>query len=215
MDASAIASLATAAGTLVLAVATFSATRSANRAARVAERSFLAAQRPLLFTAHADDPPQKVGFADGHWLTLRDGLAAVDVGAEAIYLAFPLRNPAAGIAVLHGWQLAPRRLTSADGASALEDFRLLSRDLYVPAGEIGFWQGALRDPAEPLFAETRSAIERRSILTVDVLYGDHEGGQRTISRFSLAPRINHDTDQLVGWACAVVRHSNLDRPDPR
>ncbi len=215
MDASTIASLATAAGTLVLAVATFSATRSANRAARVAERSFLAAQRPLLFTAHADDPPQKVSFADGHWLTLRDGLAAVDAGEEAIYLALPLRNPAAGVAVLHGWQLAPRRLTSADGAPALEDFRMLSRDLYVPAGEIGFWQAALRDPAEPLFTETRSAIEQRSILTVDVLYGDHEGGQRTISRFSLAPRINHDTDQLVGWSCAVVRHSNLDRPDPR
>jgi hypothetical protein len=38
-----ISSLATAGGTLVLAVATFSSVRSANRSARVAERSLLAA----------------------------------------------------------------------------------------------------------------------------------------------------------------------------
>lgn len=36
-----ISSLATAGGTLVLAVATFSSVRSANRAARVAEKSLL------------------------------------------------------------------------------------------------------------------------------------------------------------------------------
>jgi len=42
-----------------------------------------------------------------------------------------------------------------------------------------------------------------------VLYGDHEGGQHTISRFSLAPK----DDGL--WSATVVRHWNLDRPDPR
>ena len=52
---STIASLATAGGTLVLAVATFASIRSANRsvrtserAARTAEQSLLAGQRPLL-----------------------------------------------------------------------------------------------------------------------------------------------------------------------
>ncbi len=43
-----ISSLATAGGTLVLAVATFSSVRSANRAAWVAEDSLLAGTQPLL-----------------------------------------------------------------------------------------------------------------------------------------------------------------------
>ena len=47
-DWASIASLATAAGTLVLAVATFAAVRSANRAARAAEQSLLVGLRPLL-----------------------------------------------------------------------------------------------------------------------------------------------------------------------
>ena len=44
---------------------------------------------------------------------------------------------------------------------------------------------------------------------IDLLYGDHEGGQHTISRFSLAPKEDGH------WSAAVVRHWNLDRPDPR
>lgn len=51
--------------------------------------------------------------------------------------------------------------------------------------------------------------ERRSI-TVDILYGDHDGGQRTISRFGLFP-----LPEGPGWTTAVARHWNLDRPDPR
>src|SRR5215469_7383581 len=46
-DWASIASLATAAGTLVLAVATFAAVRSTNRAARAAEQSLLVGLRPL------------------------------------------------------------------------------------------------------------------------------------------------------------------------
>ena len=60
-----ISALATAGGTLVLALATFASVRSANRAARVAERSLLLGLRPLLLPSKLDDPPQKVGFADG------------------------------------------------------------------------------------------------------------------------------------------------------
>ncbi len=46
-------------------------------------------------------------------------------------------------------------------------------------------------------------------MTVDLLYGDHEGGQRTITRFSLFPR-GEDV-----WLTAVTRHWNLDRAAPR
>ena len=54
-----ISSLATAGGTLVLAVATFSSVRSANRSARVAERSLLAGIRPVLMPSQLDDAPTR------------------------------------------------------------------------------------------------------------------------------------------------------------
>ena len=63
-----ISALASAGGTLVLAGVTVASVRSANRAARVAEQSLLAAQRPLLVRLARDDPPQKAGFQDDVWL---------------------------------------------------------------------------------------------------------------------------------------------------
>src|SRR3954453_16583752 len=47
------------------------------------------------------------------------------------------------------------------------------------------------------------------MLTVDLLYRDHEGGQRTISRFILT---REDDDQ---WRCGVVRHWAFDGVDAR
>jgi hypothetical protein len=60
-----ISSLATAGGTLVLGVATFSSVKSAHRAARVAERSLLVGQRPVLIPSREDDPIERVRFGDG------------------------------------------------------------------------------------------------------------------------------------------------------
>src|SRR5216684_293662 len=145
-DASTIASLATAGGTLVLAVATFSSTRSANRAARISEQSLKVGLRPVLFNARPHDPPQKVGFIDNHWLRLRDGLAAAQEADENLYLAIPLRNVASGLAVLHGWHVLPENPATDLPPPPLEEFRRLARDLYVPAGDVSFWQGAVRDP---------------------------------------------------------------------
>jgi hypothetical protein len=85
-----ISSLATAGGTLVLAVSTFASVRSANRAARAAERSLLAGLRPLLLPSRLQDPEQKVGFADQKWLVVPGGGAAAQVGDDAIYLALSL-----------------------------------------------------------------------------------------------------------------------------
>ena len=68
-----IAELGTAAGTLVLAVATFASVRSANRAARAAELAVMESLRPLVLASRLEDPPEKVGFADDHWVkVLRD-----------------------------------------------------------------------------------------------------------------------------------------------
>jgi hypothetical protein len=214
-DTSTIASLATAGGTLVLALATFSSTRSANRAARVSEQALQVGLRPLLFNARPQDPPQKVGFVDDHWLVLRDGLAAVQEFEGSLYLAIPLRNVASGIAVLHGWHLWTQRdRRTIPPPLDSDEFRRLNRDLYVPAGDNNFWQAAVRDPDDPLYAPLREAINARDGISVDVLYGDHEGGQRTVTRFFLAPR-SHADEEPWRWQCSTARHWNLDRADPR
>jgi hypothetical protein len=221
MDASTIASLATAGGTLVLAVATFASTRSANRAARISEQSLKVGLRPVLFSARPQDPPQKVGYGDDHWVVLHDGLAVAQEARDGnIYLALPLRNVASGIAVLHGWYLWPRRAGIDDGHPEIEQFRTQTRDLYVPAGDISFWQAALRDTEDELYPPVREAISTGSPLSLDLLYGDHEGGQRTITRFYMVPRHPSDGDQIdedESWLrlCSVSRHWNIDRADPR
>ncbi|HTA12382.1 MAG TPA: hypothetical protein VK765_03095 [Solirubrobacteraceae bacterium] len=213
-DVSTVASLATAGGTLVLALATFSSTRSANRAARVSEQALNVGLRPLLFNARPQDPPQKVGFIDDQWLQLRDGLAAARESDDKLYMAIPLRNVASGIAVLHGWNLQPRSARTEHPAPP-EQFRRLQRDLYVPAGDISFWQAAIRDPEDELYQPVREAIEQGSSISIDVLYGDHEGGQRTITRFNLTPRAHAENQEPWLWRCATSRHWNLDRADPR
>jgi hypothetical protein len=205
-----ISALATAAGTLVLAVATFLSVRSANRAARVAELSLLANLRPLLLPSRPGDPDLKFGYQDGHWVNLPGGAGIADVTDVAIYLALSLRNVGSGIAVLHGWRFHPVVELGAHEAPDTTSFTALSRDLYVPAGDVGFWQGTFRDPASEAFAAARDAITERRRLGVDVLYGDHEGGQRVISRFTLSQRESGE-----GWMAASVRHWNVDRADPR
>jgi hypothetical protein len=213
-DVSTVASLATAAGTLVLALATFSSTRSANRAARVSEQALNVGLRPLLFNARPHDPPQKVGFMDDHWLVLRDGLAVVQESEEKLYMAIPLRNVASGIAVLHSWNLQPRS-ERTEPPAPVERFRRLQRDLYVPAGDVSFWQAAVRDPEDTLYEPLREAIAERTSISIDLLYGDHEGGQRTITRFHLTPRSHAEDQESWLWVCSTSRHWNLDRDDPR
>ena len=155
-----IASLCTAGGTLVLAVATFTSVRSANRAARAAEGSLLAGLRPLLVPSRLEDPPEKVGFADEHWVRVPGGRATAEVAEEAIYLTMALRNVGSGIAVLDRWLVYPER-QGATEHEAPDQFHRLSRDLYIAPSDRGFWQGALRDPSDPLFAPMRETIEAR------------------------------------------------------
>jgi hypothetical protein len=203
-----IASLATAGGTLVLATATFGSVRSANRAARAAERSLLAGLRPLLVPSRLEDPPEKVGFQDEHWVRVPGGRATAEVAEAAIYLTMSLRNVGSGIAVLDRWFLHPERQGVTEHQPP-ENFRRLTRDLYIAPGDRGFWQGALRDPSDPEFARLRDTIEGRGPLTVDLLYADYEGGQRVISRFSFLPAGDD------GWLLVASRHWNLDRAEPR
>ena len=206
-------SLATAGGTLVLALATFSSTRSANRAARVAERSLLEGLRPLIVASRFDDPPEKISFADQHWVRVPGGHGSIEVTAEVEYLALAIRNAGRGMAVLHGWIAYASEPASRPDHEPLEQFRRLTRDIYVPPGDRGFWQGAVRDPSEPIFAELRTAAADRQRITIELLYGDQDGGQRAISRFSLLP--HEDASGELVWLAAVSRHWHLDRAAPR
>jgi hypothetical protein len=208
-DWATIASAATAVGTLVLAAATFSAVRSSQRAAQATERSLLAGIRPLLVPSRLDDPEQKVGFIDDHWVHVPGGRASAEFEDEVIYLAVSLRNVGNGLAVLDRWHLIPDRVGDDPVGTAVGDFHRLTRDLYVGAGDIGFWQGAIRDRADPLFDVALRAIESRQPFSVDILYGDHEGGQRTITRIAFLP----GSDEK--WLASGSRHWYLDRPSPR
>jgi hypothetical protein len=204
-----ISSLATAGGTLVLAAATFTSVKSANRSARVAERSLLAAQRPVLIPSREDDPPERVMFGDGHRVTVEGHGGVIDLDDGRIYMAIGLRNAGAGIAVLHGWHAAPYEGTPHQRPE-LDEFRRQQRDLYIPTGGDGFWQGAIRDPADPSYQGLRAAAEEGTRLTLDLLYSDHEGGQRAIARFGVT--VNEVGD---GRSANVVRYWNIDRDDPR
>jgi len=204
-----ISSMATAGGTLVLAVATFSAVRSSNRSARVAERALMEGLRPLLMPSRLDDPVQKVGFSDGHVLRVDGGRGAAAATPDAVYLAMSVKNVGAGIAVLHGWRFSLLAGPGSGPPPPLEEFHRLTRDLYVPPGDVGFWQGVFRDPTAEEFQQAADAVAAGERLIIDVLYGDHEGGQRAVSRFSMT------TASDGGWMVAAARHWNIDRDDPR
>lgn len=208
-----ISSLASAGGTLVLAGVTVASVRSANRAARVAEQSLLAGQRPLLVPSRTEDPAVKVGFQDDVWFSVPGGQGIAQARDSADYFVISVRNVGTGIAVLHGWHLYPELQLGADVVpTPLEDFTMLTRDLYVAPDDVGFWQGSFRDPSSDGYRAARRAIEARQRMSIDILYGDFEGGQRVISRFTLTPR---ETEDGVRWFAGVGRHWNVDRPDPR
>jgi hypothetical protein len=208
-DWATVSALATAGGTLVLALATFASVRSANRAARTTERALLAGIRPVLMPSRMQDPPEKVGFQDDHWVKVPGGGAVAEVTDDAVYLAIALRNAGNGLAVLDRWDFYPERQRGELTRREPESFRRLTRDLYIAGGDLGFWQGAMRDASDPMFEVARQAIIARSMMTVDLLYGDLEGGQHTVSRFALIPRDDG------AWIASVSRHWNLDRADPR
>jgi hypothetical protein len=192
VDWTTVSSLATGAGTLVLAIATFAAVRSANRAARVAEEALSVGLRPLLVPSRLDDVTQKVFYGDGKVERLEGGRGAAEVDVGNVYLGISVRNAGRGIAVLQ------------------------NRDIFIAPNDVGFWQAAFRDPADPQYDEAVGAVRTSDVLTIDVLYGDHEGGQRAISRFMLRqPELQQRPDVDPPWLASVVRHWNVDRPDPR
>jgi hypothetical protein len=175
----------------------------------VAEESLLAGIRPLLLPSRPEDAPIKIGFGDDHFVMAPGGGGTAEVTDEAIYLTMSVRNVGNGIAVLHGWRVELSRDIAQAPRPPVDSFRRLTRDLYIAAGDVAFWQGAFRDLTEPDVPAVRERIQGQERVVIDLLYGDHQGGQRVISRFSLLPRDDGH------WLAIVARHWNVDRPDPR
>jgi hypothetical protein len=207
VDWVAISSLATAGGTLALAVTTYLSVRSANQAARTAEHTLLAGLRPLIVESLDSDPVQRVNFHDERGIVLPGGCAAVQIVEDRIYVVLSLRNVGPGIGVLFGGRLYAER-RSLRTEPELDTFRMLDRDIYVPPGKVGFWQIAYRDSQADDYDAIREAIERGELMA-DILYGDYEGGQRMVSRYAVL------RDEDGEWRISTVRHVQIDRADPR
>jgi hypothetical protein len=203
----------TSVGTLVLAGATFAAVRSSNRSSRLAERALLAGLRPVLTPSRAEEPAEHVQFADGRVFDVGAGHAMLRHEQAAIYLAIALRNVGAGMALLRGYHLEAEsaelaaedplgvaRHRRGDRPPDLAGFAEQQRDLYIPPGDVGAWQAALRDPGDERYERVMAAIETDGRVTVDLLYTDHEGGQPTITRFVLLPAPEGR------WRCDVAHH---------
>ena len=208
-DTATIASLATAGGTLILAVATFMSTRSANRSARIAERALDLNLRPVLIPAHEWDAAERVTFYD-EIVQLRPGFATVEDRSGNLYFAAQLRNVGAGIGVLTGWlvEAGPELPLTSEGALAIPDltnFVMQQRSLYVPAGDVGYWQGAIReaDTDRGDAAALRMAIDNHDRITLYLHYADQDGGHDTVTRYSLMPDENGD------WMFTIARHWSL------
>jgi hypothetical protein len=163
----------------------------------------------VLAPARVTDPAETVRFAEGLMVTVEAGMAAIERDGESYLFVIPLRNVGNGLAVLQAWRFAASRPELDTPHAEPAEHRPQTRDLYVPAGDTGFWQGAIREPDDPFREGLDEAFLSGGPLTVDLLYGDHEGGQLTISRFILT------REDEGHWRPGVVRHWVLEGIDPR
>jgi hypothetical protein len=96
-------------------------------------------------------------------------------------------------------------LSSFDPPPQFENFVLQQRSLYVPAGDVGYWQGAIRecDTDRGDGEALRQAVESGSRLTLYLRYADQDGGHDTVTRYTLS------TDENGDWLFGIGRHWSL------
>ena len=111
------------------------------QSARIAERSLMAAERPLLMSSRLQDPEQKIQFLEGRFLRVTGGAATLEVADGVVYMVISVRNVGTGLAVMHGWRVEVSGQPQL-AHPPLEDFTTQTRDIYVAPGDVGFWQGA-------------------------------------------------------------------------
>ena len=157
-DWTTVSSLTTGAGTLVLAVATFAAVRSANRAARVAGGSSVG--RPAA-AAGALAPgrrrPEGVlrrrqGRATGRRRAVpRKSTAATSTWASRC------ATPAGASRYCMAGGSRPARRPSRAGRRRKPSGRT-TRDIFIAPNDVGFWQAAFRDSADRQYDEAVGAV---------------------------------------------------------
>ena len=94
-------------------------------------------------------------------------------------------------------------LTVPGGGAAAEvvDGRVY---LAISLRNVGPGIGVLHDPDR----EAARALVEDGRLRLELPYGDYEGGQRVVTRFGVARTAD-------AWTATVVRHWQVDRPNPR
>ena len=166
--------------------------------------------RAVLVPAHRGDPAQHIIFHGGHPLKpeVAGGRAVLEVEetGEHIYMGIALRNVGLGLALLYRWHLSPGLLTPETPPGDFDTFFPLARALHVPPGGAGFWQAQAREQHRPI---VREAEARGRPLTIDLLYGNEEGGQGRITRFHLRVLDDHPRCKSER-SCEVARHWNID-----
>lgn len=215
-DWSTISSLATGVGTLVLAVATFAAVRSSNRSALIAETALQEQRRPIFVPSNLDDPRQKLNFADGVWISATGGHAAAKLVDGNVYLGISLRNVGNGIGVMQGWAVRAGLTLTGQSPTHMADaeFRMQTRDFYVPGNGVGMWQGAIRNPDDPTRDAVARAIEEHEPITIELLYSDLTGRQRAITRFGLLPITTPSGEQDRLGTMSRLWFLDFDGPRP-
>jgi hypothetical protein len=137
---------------------------------------------------------------------LRGGFASVEARGSNLYFAAQLRNVGGGLGVLTSWWMVADPRPDLERFPDLSDFNAQLRHLYVPPGDVGYWQGAIRETdtdrgdREAICA----AIGARQRLALFLRYGDQDGGHDTLTRYTLMPDENGD------WIFAIGRHWSLD-----
>jgi hypothetical protein len=125
-----LADVGTAAGTLVLAGATFVAVRASARSTAIAERALLTGQRPVLVPAGPDDPAASVQFTDGCATWEPTWPHCADTASRASRAPNHARPPRGG--------RAPAGCPPPEPLA----FSRQQRDLLISTSRAGFWQAA-------------------------------------------------------------------------
>ena len=92
-----------------------------------------------------------------------------------------------GLGVIHGWRIEQGRSSAEADRPAADSFHRQGRDLYIATGDTGFWHAAVRAEDHPDRELLMLMIKERARITVDLLFGDSEGGQRTRQLREISP----------------------------
>ena len=195
---STVSSLATGAGTLVLAVATFAAVRSSNRSARIAEIALQEQRRPIFVPSRSRRSGAEAQLRRRPLdQARRAATRPPTVENGNVYLAISLRNVGNGIGVLQGWAVrAGQTLTSQQPCTCPTRSSACRRATSTsPAATSACGRARCATPkircAQRWRRRSRSSADhdRAALLGLN-------GRQRAITRFGLAAQ---------GWREALLR----------